>query len=348
MTGNYLLLSGSVLVLLLLPFIPALAEWLRPTDFAPLPMRRDQPNSLTFFANSFRTRLVEQHGIDLAALRHGGDAYEIPTSKALSVGHDVRTLSADTWAKHSRALGLANHIVLFRDDAWLAPGSRVRADLYVGRDILVGAGAQLRACLAEGNVLLGANVVVQRWVHGAQVRLFANARVEGRVTARETVTFTPPARFERAGARAVLFGDTAAAPAPVELPPVVDSRQVLDDDAEIGHDSKLLGDYVVRGDCRVAAQVSLVGSIKSHGHLNVGEGARILGSLTSRKNLEIGAGSSVLGPLISFEDIVIGPNCRIGRPDAPTTLVCNRLLVSPGSIVHGVITAHESARVVAS
>jgi hypothetical protein len=72
---------------------------------------------------------------------------------------------------------------------------------------------------------------------------------------------------------------------------------------------------------------------------------RIIGTLSARKNLEIGAGSAVLGPLIGFEDIVLGPNCRIGRPDAPTTLVCNRLFVAPGCIVHGVITAHEFARV---
>jgi NDP-sugar pyrophosphorylase family protein len=347
MTGNHLLLSGSVLILLLLPFIPAIVEWLRPTDFAPLPMRRDEPNSLTFFANGFRTRLAEQHGIDLQALKLQGDGYEIRTSKALSVGRVMRTPPAGKLTAFARALRQANHIVLFRGNAWIEPGSRVRADLYVVRYVEVGAGAHLRACLAEGNVLLGENVVVQRWVHGKQVRLLANARVDGRVTAVETVTFAPPARFERAGAQAVLFGDVAAAPAPVELPPVVNSRQVLDGDAEIGPDSVLCGDYVVRGNCRVAAQISLVGSIKSHGHLHIGNGGRIVGSLSSRKNLEIGAGSAVLGPLISFEDIVIGPNCRIGRPDAPTTLVCNRLIVSSGCIVHGVITSHESAHVLA-
>jgi hypothetical protein len=89
----------------------------------------------------------------------------------------------------------------------------------------------------------------------------------------------------------------------------------------------------------------LAGSIKTHGHLRTGSGVRIIGTLSARKNLEIGAGSAVLGPLIGFEDIVLGPNCRIGRPDAPTTLVCNRLFVAPGCIVHGVITAHEFARV---
>ncbi|AQV98798.1 hypothetical protein BJN34_33500 [Cupriavidus necator] len=347
MTGNYLLLSGSVLVLLLLPFIPAIAEWLRPTDFAPLPMRRDQPNSLTFFANSFRTRLFEQHGVDLAALKVAPESYEIRTSKALSVGQDVRTLPADRRRALSRALGQANHIVLFRDNAWIAPGSRVRADLYVLNDIEVGEGANLRACLAERNVVVGKNAVVQRWVHGARVRLLGNTRVDGRVTAEYTVMFLPPARFERAGARSVLFGNVAATPAPVELPPPISSRQVLDGDVEIGFDSTLHGDYVVRGDCCVVANVSLTGSIKSHGNLRIGAGSRIGGSLTSRKNLDIGGGSAVLGPLISFEDIVIGPNCRIGRPDAPTTLVCNRLMVSPGSIVHGVITAHEYARVLA-
>ncbi|CAG2157266.1 bactofilin family protein [Cupriavidus numazuensis] len=344
MTANYFLLAGAVLGLLLLPFVPALSEWLRPTDFAPLPMRRDQPNSLTFFANGFRSRLVEQHGVDLDALRTAGNTYEIPVSKALSVGRDIRTLQRDQQKALARALGKANHIVVFRGSAWLGRDSRVRADLYVERDFEGGAGTQLRACLAEGKVRLGERAEVQRWVHGRQVHLKANSRVAGRVTAEHFVCFAAPASFERAGAPSVVFGDVADTPKPVPMPQPVASRQVLDGDAEIGHDSTLAGDYVVRGDCRVAGQIALDGSIKSHGHLQVGDGARIIGSLSARKNMEIGAGSAILGPLIGFEDIVLGPNCRIGRPDAPTTLVCNRLFVSPGCIVHGVITTHEGAR----
>ncbi|WER49223.1 polymer-forming cytoskeletal protein [Cupriavidus sp. WKF15] len=344
MTADYFLLAGAVLGLLLLPFLPALAEWLRPTDFAPLPMRRDQPNSLTFFANGFRTRLVEQHGVDLDALRQAGDGYEIPVSKALSAGRDIRTLQPDEQKALSRALGKANHIVVFRGSASLAQDSRVRADLYVEHDFEAGAGTQLRACLAEGKVRLGEKAEVQRWVHGRQVRLASDARVGGRVTAEQVVSFEPPARFERAGAPSVVFGEAGLAPKPVPMPQPVASRQVLDGNADIGHDSAPAGDYVVRGDCRVAARLLLEGSIKSHGQLHVGDGARIIGSLSARKNMEIGAGSAILGPLIGFEDIVLGPNCRIGRPDAPTTLVCNRLFVSPGCIVHGVITTHEVAR----
>lgn len=344
MTANYFLLAGAVLGLLLLPFLPALSEWLRPTDFAPLPMRRDQPNSLTFFANGFRTRLVEQHGVDLEALRQAGDGYEIPVSKALSVGRDLRTLQPDQQKALSRALGKANHIVVFRGSAALAQDSRVRADLYVEQDFEAGAGTQLRACLAEGKIQLGEKAEVQRWVHGRQVRLMSDARVDGRVTAEQIVSFVAPARFERAGAPSVVFGDVGQAPKPVPMPQPVASRQVLDGNAEIGHDSTPAGDYVVRGNCRIADQLSLEGSIKSHGHLHVGDGARIIGSLSARKNMEIGAGSAILGPLIGFEDIVLGPNCRIGRPDAPTTLVCNRLFISPGCIVHGVITTHDVAR----
>lgn len=345
MIGNMLLLGGSVAGLLVLPFLPALSEWLRPTDSAPLPMRRDQPNNLTFFANSFRHRLQEQYGVDVEAMRTGGAAYQVPVSAELSVGHDLRGLPSGEQSALKRALDKVNHIVVFRGNAWLGSRSRVRADLYVGQDVEVERDTRLRACLAEGDIELGENVVVQRWVHGRNVRLLPNVRVEGRVTAQERIVMAAPARFERAGAGEVLFGDVRGAAQPVGLPQPATERRVLDGDAILSADDATDGDYVVRGDCRVAGGVVLEGSIKTHGHLRTGEGVRVAGTLSARKNLEIGAGSAVLGPLIGFEDIVLGPNCRIGRPDAPTTLVCNRLFVSPGCIVHGVITAHEFARV---
>ncbi len=344
MTANYFLLAGAVLGLLLLPYLPALSEWLRPTDCSPLPMRRDQPNSLTFLADGFRRRLVEQHGVDLDALRQAGDDYDIPLSKALSAGCDLRKLPPPQQKELARAMSKANHIVVLRGSTSLGARSRVRADLYVEQDFKGGAGMQLRACLAEGKIMLGEKTEVQRWLHGRQVSLMSDARVGGRVTAEQIIRFAPPARFERAGAPSIVFGDAGLAPKPVPMPKPVASRQVLDGNAQIGHDSAPAGDYVVRGDCRVAERLELEGSIKSHGQLHVGAGARIVGSLSARKNMKIGAGSAILGPLIGFEDIVLGPNCRIGRPGAPTTLVCNRLYIAPGCIVHGVITTHEIAR----
>ncbi|MRS97825.1 hypothetical protein GJQ57_04055 [Ralstonia pickettii] len=345
MIGSMLLLSGSVAGLLVLPFLPALSEWLRPTDSAPLPMRRDQPNNLTFFANSFRRRLQEQYGVDVEAMRAAGAAYQVPVSAELSVGRDPRGRPSTEQSGLARMLDKVNHIVVFRGDAWLAPRSRVRADLYVEHDIEVERDTRLRACLAEGDIELGENVVVQRWVHGRNVRLQPNVRVEGRVTAEERIVMAAPARFERAGATEVMFGDARSAAQPVGLPKPATERRVLDGDAILAANEAADCDYVVRGDCRVAGGMVLQGSIKTHGHLRTGDGVRIAGTLSARKNLEIGAGSAVLGPLIGFEDIVLGPNCRIGRPDAPTTLVCNRLFVSPGCVVHGVITAHEFARV---
>ncbi|MCO5399619.1 hypothetical protein [Ralstonia soli] len=345
MIGNLLLLGGSVAGLLVLPFLPALSEWLRPTDSAPLPMRRDQPNNLTFFANSFRRRLQDQYGVDVDAMRTAGTAYQVPVSAELSVGRDPRGLAPDEQAALKRALGKGNHIVVFRGNAWLGSRSRVRADLYVEQDVAVERDTRLRACLAEGDIELGENVVVQRWVHGRNVRFSPNVRIEGRVTAQEHIVMAAPAHFERASASDVMFGDTRGAAHPVDLPKPATERRVLDGEATLSTDNATDGDYVVRGDCRVSGGTVLEGSIKTHGHLRTGEGVRIAGTLSARKNLEIGAGSAVLGPLIGFEDIVLGPNCRIGRPDAPTTLVCNRLFVSPGCVVHGVITAHEFARV---
>ena len=108
----------------------------------------------------------------------------------------------------------------------------MRADLYVEQDVEVERDTRLRACLAEGDIELGENVVVQRWVHGRNVRLLPNVRVEGRVTAEERIEMAAPARFERAGAGEVMFGDVRSAAQPVGLPKPATERRVLDGDGQ--------------------------------------------------------------------------------------------------------------------
>ena len=59
------LLLISVLLIMCLPFLPAVHEWLRPSDVAPLPVRRNEINNLRYFADSFRLTIAAMAAIDL-------------------------------------------------------------------------------------------------------------------------------------------------------------------------------------------------------------------------------------------------------------------------------------------
>ena len=104
---------------------------------------------------------------------------------------------------------------------------------------------------------------------------------------------------------------------------------------------------MVRGAHRIRPGTTVFGSIKTYGDLQLGERSCVAGSLVSNRDIVLGQGCSVLGPVISQNDIVVGPDCRIGTPGSATTMVCRKLTIAAGCIVHGVITTQDGATVTA-
>ncbi|WP_211463230.1 bactofilin family protein [Collimonas silvisoli] len=346
------LLLLCVILIALLPYIPAVCEWLRPTDVAPLPVRRNEVNKLRYFADSFRLRITTMPAVDFQKLQN------LQTDRTVSIGNNLsivhQRLGADANAGyHPETLNILrkkNGIVIFVHDARLPPGSHNQADLFAASNLSVGAGASLRACSAQGVITLGADTVVHRWIDALLIHVGSNASIDGRITAIKQINFADGSRFVRAGAPSMRFGvssGTAAAAPEALASGVTRVRQVLDDGAEASSDSYQNGDFVVRGAYRVLAGTTVFGNIKSYGDLLLEQRTRIAGSIVSNKNIVLARDCSVLGPVISQNDIVIGPDCRIGTPDAATTMICRKLTIAAGCIVHGVITTQDGATVTA-
>ncbi|MFJ2990111.1 hypothetical protein ACIPF8_19775 [Collimonas sp. NPDC087041] len=341
------LLLFSVISILFLPFIPAVAEWLRPTDVAPLPVRRNEVNNLRYFADSFRQRILNMPGVDFAKLRL------LQTDRTVSIGNNLNIVHqqfsdgnpADYYPATLNILRQTNGIVIFVHDAILPPGSQTQADLFAASNLAVGDGASLRACSAQGAITLGADTVVHRWIDAPCIRVGSNASIDGRITAITEILFSAGSRFVRAGAPDMRFGASAstAEAAPPARPFRV--RHVFDDGAQQSPQAIQDGDFVVRGPYLIRSGTTVFGNIKTYGDLQLEQGSAIAGSIVSNKNIVLARGCSVLGPVISQNDIVIGPDCRIGTPDAPTTMICRKLSIAAGCVVHGVITTQDGATV---
>lgn len=341
-------LLASVLLIMCLPFIPAVHEWLRPTDVAPLPVRRNEINNLRYFADSFRLTIAAMAAIDLPKLQSIQTDRTVSLSDKLHVVHKrLGDDSDDGGASYSpttlKVLQQKNGIVIFIHDARLPPDSRSQADLFAAADLLVGDGASLRACSAQGVITLGADTVVHRWIDAPCIHVGRNAAIDGRITALNELNFCGGSSFVRAGAPAMHFGDASAAAAAAPQAPSPRKRHLLEDGAEQSAFLRQDGDYVVRGAYRIRAGSSVFGNIKTYGDLHLEERSCIAGSLVSNKDIVLASGCSVLGPVISQNDIVIGPGCRIGTPAAATTMICRKLSIAEGCTVHGVITTQDGA-----
>lgn len=341
----------TAMVLMVLPFIPTLREWLAPTDDAPLPIDQNATHELRHFADSLRKLIGHLLGQAPTRdeLHHIGKSL-FHNGTQVTILHDDDGLDLSATGAELQAAGKLAHITIFADSAQIPAGCETLADIFAMKDIQVGSSAQLRSCCANQHMQLAQNVLIHRWADADTITAGRDLTVHGRITALSSIRFSDNSQFIRAGAPAMYFGerdDAHVVAAEVYALPLPNSRRYLfDSDTTISHEIPCDGDFVVRGSAQIAAGSTIFGSIKAHDYLRLQESVSVAGSVISGKGIVIGAGCAILGPLISEDDIIIGPNSIIGSAAIPTTIICRKLVVAQGVVIHGVVTTQDSAYVV--
>jgi cytoskeletal protein CcmA (bactofilin family) len=341
----------TAMVLMLLPFIPTLREWLVPTDDMPLPIDQNATYELRHFADSLRTLIghllgpaptrEELHRIGKTLFHNGTQ---------VTILHDDDGLDTLATSVALQEVGKLAHIAIFVDSAKIAAGCETLADIFAMKDIQVGPSSQLRSCCAKQHMQLAQNVLIHRWADADTITAGRDLTVHGRITALSSIHFSDNSQFIRAGAPTMYFGardEAHVVATEVEALPFSGGRRYLfDSDTTISDEMPCDGDFIVRGSARIAAESTIFGSIKAHDYLRLQESVSVAGSVISGRGIVIGAGCAILGPLISEDDIIIGPNSIIGSATIPTTIICRKLVVAQGVVIHGVVTTQDSAYVV--
>jgi len=348
---SQLALFVTAMALIVLPFIPTLREWLAPTDDAPLPIDQYATHELRHFADSMRTLI--SHLLGQAPTRdelHRIGKTLFHNGTQVTILHDDDGLDVLATGVELQAAGKLAHIAIFADRAQIAAGCETLADVFAMKDIQVGPSAQVRSCCANKHMQLAQNVLVHRWADADTIIAGRDLTVHGRITALSSIQFSDNSQFVRAGAPVMYFGDRDEAhviATEVEAQPVPNSRRyIFDGDTTISDDIPCDGDFVVRGSAQIAAGSTVSGSIKAHDFLRLQESVSVAGSVIAGRGIVIGAGCAILGPLISEDDIIIGPNSVVGSAAIPTTIICRKLVVAKGVVIHGVVTTQDSAYVV--
>jgi predicted acyltransferase (DUF342 family) len=336
-------------VLIFLPFIPTLREWLQPTDAAPLPIDQNAKHEMRHFADSLRGLMTTLIGASPTReqLREYGKGL-FYQGKQVTIFHDDDGLDVAQTADMLEAAGKLGQISVFAASAKIQPGCDTLADIYALKDLWIGDNVRLRAGCALGHLEISPDVLVHRWIDAHTINAGQNLIVHGRITALNSIRFAHNTQFVRGGAPIMIFGDSVSgAVVAHSIPgPHVTQRFVLDGDATITEDIARNGNFVIRGSGRMNSRCSITGSIKAHDFLRIGNDVNVAGSVVANKGIVMGERCAALGPLISEQDIIIGPDCLIGSPEFPTTITCRKLVIAQGVVIHGVITTQDSAHVV--
>lgn len=343
MTHNYTTYAAFALICLLLltlPFVPAFREWLRPTDFAPLPISANYTTDIDHFARRLHADASARLGLGEPT---GYEDFEFVGDPASAAGADL------DWRKAGKRL-------IARSSISSASPVRSAQPVYVQGSLNGGAESAFPALYATGDIALGEHSTVDDWAHADGVlRMGRHSVALRRVSAGSAIELGNETWFERLHAPTLRFGTRAG-----DEPPPDDAGQTPASYADLPgavQQTPLL--YLIRGDCALPPASIYRGSLVVTGFLTIGAGTTIIGDIKAREGVSIGHRASVQGaltcekrvyvykearawgPVVSESDILIGASAQVGLPEAPTTVTARNIIVEDGVVVHGTVWARE-------
>ena len=342
------LLGLMTLAVVLLPLLPALHEWARPSDVVPLQIDDDDALDPGYLAQHFAERL--------AAALSAGDA-RLGRSAIVTVASAEEGLPLsvnEALAAHSRRLW---HV---HGAAELPLGVRFMGEVAVERDLTTAARGVYRALLAGGRLRLAPSSRVLRWAHAQDIEVGNGCHVAGRQSAERTISVGHSVRFARLHAPEISFDGPAhpsTADVMVPAPSVIytglpwpaqwdpaSGRALATESMRIDAHQAWRGDLVCQGDLRLGPGCHVRGSIKTHGRLQLGAGCHVVGNLFAQGRVILGAGCVVQGCVISETAITLEPGCVVGAPTELVTVAAPQIDVAPAVRVHGSLWAELRGR----
>ena len=346
-----LALTTFTAALLALPVTPALYELWKRADATPLPTSRHD-GRIANFAEVFRSRLqpllpqLERCRNQRQLVRTCIEGMEV-----LLVGRD------DFDFDPSLTDGVA--AVMLSEAALIPPGYVVEKDVYTNCGLALGERAALRAALCEGDIILGKDSAVLRWLHAdGSIFLRPGSTAYGRLSAGRSIRLAPGCVFERMSAPLIITVDDD------QNDDQRDSLRAMRDACEphsAGDGTDMFTSsrprLRIQGNFILAAGETLNANVIATGNVHFGPGARLFGSAKSYKNtvvdeaacvhgsivsggtMRLGPGCFVAGPLMAESDVVVDRGSRVGGPDALTTISSSGVQIAAGCQLHGTVWA---------
>jgi hypothetical protein len=352
---NTVLFFLITVLLLALPFLPALRELLRPRDVEPLRVASSSEVEIRRFAEGCRHLVNETLSDQLAACEKQGR--EIRTS--LEDGGEARILPAGStvaMAEEDGSIGYTQELLLSPGSLSLPPEKSFLGEIVAKGDLRSGRGDIIRAALAEGDIALAAGSVSLRWLHAdGELSAEEDCALYGRVSADGAIRLSPFNRFERLNAPRILSAEAEDPPPapqmkerkeldPKKLPgfqELAGGRCLVKGNLELPAHSRLACDLVVTGALRVGEDTEIDGRVKARRALHLEPGVTVTGALVSGRELETEAHCILAGPVLAEGDLILGSCCRVGSMEEPTTVLAEHSRLRPGVIIHGSLRARD-------
>ena len=341
---GYLLLLLLFSLFFSVSFYFGFREWRRPWDAAPLPIDVEYVRVENYFGRSFRAKMQQW----LAEAQPNGIAAGLLPSGVLlktSGGEHLLTLPGGRLERRGEQVEL----IYCEGDLTLAGGSTFRREIYCRGRCETEATVQLQSIAADGDVILGLQNEVARWVDAqGKVRLRSGTVVGSRVSSSTSIELERQVRAQSLYAPVVCTADCAlmndpvaslrreAAPpipngqagTPPAVPPYLAGVRCLQlsprtwlvqDDLDLPAGCRVESNLIVKGTLRAGSDCHFAGDLKAS-CIQLGSRNRVGGNLVSDGSIEVGEGSFIARNVAAGTHIRFSAGVRVGQLSLPAVV----------------------------
>ena len=311
----FVLFSIVFVALVCAHFLPSYRAWLssrgeRPTDIDPDYVRMED-----YFARSFRSKMSEWLKLQVYQAMPDG-------TRVIRKGDErIRVSGTCEYPDKSKS----DEILAVEGDFRCGTDCTFNREIHVRGNAFVGEGSRLQSIAVDGNLVLGAGVIVTRWADSAaEMEISSNAVVRARATSGTFIRMRRGARVGSAFAPVVATstrtGEDEVRPEEpalgcLEIPGSSGATSKADAGKQQGLDPKGLhrlgpDSWLYRSDLIPRAPLHVKTRLVVRGDCVLPAGSIVEGDLKARGRIEVKQGSVCRGNVIADRDISFGPSSR--------------------------------------
>ena len=312
--GRSLMMISIVFVLFImlffLPFLPGIAELVRKEDAEPLYIAMDYIKDPRYFGKSFKELLHQ--ATDGFTSAPGIRDIQLSKKESLETTGSMDVLKAEE----------VDHLLCVQGDLVSRGNAQFQKEVFVTGDASMGPNNIIQVLAADGNVTIGADVQLKRWLDAdGDIDIGAGCNLGISASSVRKLHLGRHCHFRRLYGIPIATGDNGATTRnhfesslpPMEvLPPELSFVRIKDhtippgtimgkniifpQDVQIGHGSIFRGNMKSYGKLVLEDNVTVDGNVFADGDIIIGRGAIITGHVFSQKTVYISDGTVISCP----------------------------------------------------
>ncbi len=323
--------------ILLLPFTPAIKEWLLKKDATPL-WRVSTNDEVRHFSDRFKVFADKE--LSMAFIK---DSYKIITPD-----------SEFSAARSNKLFRVIDKKVYVPESVRLPDNNVYTQEIYAKSHVEFGRKTKIYAALVLGNVKLDDECIVTRWLQANVIEVGESCKLFGRVSADKKIEIKSNCIFSRLNAPIIEFG--AQDNIDREDLGITQDRQkdishlrkvkceldaagrcIINGDCIIPPYSLISCDLIVRGSLKISHGSLILGNIKAYKSISIESRVTIEGSIVSRADILAGDWSYLQGPVISEKNVKLGHGATVGSVGQSSTITALAFACADNVLVYGTI-----------